>query len=148
MSSFVLPLPGVDGSISAEPKRYSLDNLDDLIDHISSSEIVQQSLEIDYTVGYGVWETIDKNYIVAAELNTSWGDLLNLPYLDDHLTWTTCTWQPPEEQRVVMRKHIALQLASIIQGATGDRLDASRLRYSIRRRTSQGAKIYSCYITQ
>lgn len=144
--TFVLPLPGRDGSISPASPSYSLDNLDNLIDHINSNYQVQQSLEIDEELGYGVYQTVDLNYVVVATLNTSWGDLLNLPHLDDHLKWSTCSWKPSEEQWVLMRKHIARQLASIIQGATGAPIDASRVRYTIRRKQSKGAKVYRVYL--
>ncbi len=142
--TFVLPLPGRDGSIAPEHPTYSLENLDNLIDHINTNYHVQQSLEIDEELGYGVYQTVDMNYVVVAILNTSWGDLLNLPHLDQHLQWSTCTWKPTEAQWVLMRKHIARQLASIIQGATGARLDASRVRYTIRRKQSQ-SKVYRVF---
>lgn len=145
MSTYVLPLWDSSGSITKEKPTYSLDNLNDLIDHIDNNTLAQQSLEIDSSIGYGVWETLDKNYVVAAELNTSWGDLLNLPHLDEHLQWHSCSWKPTEQQWILMRQHIARQLSSIIESATGTRIDASRVRYSIRRKQSTGAKIYKVF---
>ena len=148
MSTFVLPLPGTDGSVSSAPKTYSLDNLDNLVDYINSSEILQESLEVDYSVGYGVWETIDKNYIVAADYSDlSWGDVLGRQHLDHYLRWESfrATWKPTEDEWMAMRKAIAGRLAMDINKATGRPVDSSRIRYTIRRKQSSGAKIFKVF---
>ena len=145
--TFVLPLPGRDGSIAPErPSRYSLDNLDNLVDHINSNYQVQQSLEIEEELGYGVYQTVDLNYVVVADFQLSWGDVLNKPALDSHLQWYSFDWSPTQQDWNKMHRAVAVRLASMITQASGRAIDSSRVRYSIRRKQSKGAKVYKIFI--
>ena len=140
--TFVLPLYG--GSATYERPSYSLDNIDDLIDHIDNNHQVQELLEIEDQLGHGVYQTVDRNYIIVSDVELEWADVLGKPALDAHLQWNSFQWTPKKEDWAKMHKAIATHLAGILAGV-GVSVDPSRIRYSVRRKHSR-SKVYRAVI--
>ena len=146
MSTYVLPLWDSSGSVSA-PKKPTLDDFETLVSYIDSNSLVQQSLEINDCLGHGIWSTVMNDWVVVADFSgITWGDVLNRPSIDAQLQFEWGKWRPTEDDWMTMRKHIATMLAGYISKACGYPIDASRLRYTVRRKTSKGAKVFKCYL--
>ena len=143
MSTFVLPLPG--GDMSPPSSAFSLENTNDLISYINSSAAIREMLEIDFSVGHGVWKTYFDNYVVVAEIKVTIGEALDKPWIDSAMKMDWGKYKPTEEEWDEYRLYFKRQLAMIIKSASGDNVDPNNITFRVRRKTSKGAKVFMVY---
>ena len=123
MTTYVLPLPG---STAIANHRYSLDNVDDLIDHIDSNEQVKQMLSIECSFGYGVYRDTFQDYYVVADIQWSWEDVLGYSNISsDH--------KPSEQDWKALHQYTRERLANVLTGALGRTISPNSFVYRIRR---------------
>ena len=131
MSTYVLPLPG--STVTAD-YRYSLDNLDHLIDHIESNEQVRQLLSIACCLGYGVYRDCFQDYYVVADVRWTWEEVLGYSNISP-------THKPSERDWKALHQYTRERLANVLTGALGRPIAANSFAYSIRR-NGKRAKVY------
>lgn len=123
MSTYVLPLPG--STVTAD-HRYSLDNVDDLIDHIDSNEQVKQMLSIECSLGYGVYRDCFQDFYVVADIQWTWEEIIVYSNISsDH--------KPSEQDWKALHQYMRQQLSSMLSGALGRFVDPNSFVYRIRR---------------
>ena len=123
MSTYVLMLPG---STATADYRYSLDNVDDLIDHIDTNEQVREMLPIECSLGYGVYRDCFQDYYVVADIKLTWQEVLghtNIPP----------SYKPTESDWKALHQYTRQQLANVLAGALGRPVAANSFVYRIRR---------------
>lgn len=146
MSTFVLPLPGADGSVSVQRPTYSLDNYHDLIEYINNSHTVQQQLEIDEYVAHGIWKDCMENYIVVADFSDiTIGEAINKPSVDIAMQMEWGKYKPTKQEFEAYRDYIKTRLCCIINKATEHSLSKQDIQFSVRRKTSKQAKLYKVF---
>ena len=131
MSTYVLPLPG--STVTAD-YRYSLDNVDDLIDHIDSNDQVRELLSIECSLGYGVYRDCFQDYYVVADIKWTWEDVLGYTNISP-------TYKPTEGDWKALHQYMRHQLSIVLTGALGRHISPESFVYSIRRNGPR-AKVY------
>ena len=138
--TYVLPLYPVSAEETVSTTN-TMDSVVGLTDWINKSQELQQMLEIEYEISNSVWKTSMNNFYVAANFGLTWEDVLGSQVYG--VKWST--YKPTKLDWMKWHVAHAALLAIEVSNATGLRLTAKNIAYSVRK-NSPKAKLYKVII--